>query len=94
MMYEEHGVKITVIIIINPSVTLGFKFQPVSTGVRQSQYKLPRSDPVEGARGQIMLHNYAFAFLDSIISCPLYIFTLSDQTQVTLQLTVSLSELT
>jgi hypothetical protein len=71
---------------------LGFKFQPVSKGMGESRYKLPRPDPVEGARVQIMLHNYAFAFLDNIITCPLYKVTLSAQTQVTLQLRVSLSE--
>ena len=92
-MFEEHGVKTTVI-IINPSVTLGFKFQIVSTGVEESRYKLPWPDPVEGTWIQIILNNYAFAFLDSIITWPLYIFTLSDQTQVNLQLRVSLSELT
>ena len=58
----------------------------------ESRYKLPWPDPVEGARVQIMLHNYAFAFLDSIITCRLYKFTLSAQTQVTLQLRTSLSE--
>ena len=58
----------------------------------ESRYKLPWPDPVEGARVLIMLHNYAFAFLDSIITCRLYKFTLSAQTQVTLQLRASLSE--
>jgi hypothetical protein len=49
-MYEEHGVKTTVI-IINPSVTLQFKFQPVSFGVAESWYKWLWPDPVEGGPG-------------------------------------------
>ena len=42
---------------------------------------------------QILLQNYAFAFISSIITCQLYKFTLSDQTQITLQLRVNHSEL-
>jgi hypothetical protein len=36
---------------------------------------------------------YVFVFLGSVIICQVYKLTLSDQAQVTLQLTVSLSDL-
>jgi len=50
MIYEEHGVQSTDI-IISPSVMLGFKFQPVLKGVGESRYKLPLADLVEGGPG-------------------------------------------
>jgi hypothetical protein len=39
------------VIIINHSVTLGFKFQPVSMGVGESWYILLWPDPDEGGPG-------------------------------------------
>jgi hypothetical protein len=58
----------------------------------ENRYKLPGPGAPEGGPGPDYVA-YVFLFLCSIIICRLYKLALSDQAQVTLQLTVSLSDL-
>jgi hypothetical protein len=70
---------------ITPKLRVPQKARLVPTKREWSRYKLREPGPEYVV--------YVFVFLDSIIICRLYKLTISDKAQVTLQLTVSLSDL-